>query len=154
MAEQVEQTNHAERAELVEPAPGELAQREHARGVWFGGVKVDRGTIPLYAGVLGTAFVWLLHFQLNYMLVPWVASNGHHWVIHLIALLSVLLVLAGGWLSYVEWEHLGDTPDDEAPGIVGRTRLLALVGIMSAALYVLLIIMQDLASFFYNPSWV
>ena len=122
--------------------------------VHMAGVKVDRGAIPLYAGVLGTAFVWLLHFQLNYMLVPWVGTTGHHWVIHLVALVSVLLVLGGGWLSYVEWKRLGNTPDDEAPGIVGRTRMLALLGIMSALLYALLIIMQDLAGFFSNPNWV
>src|SRR4051794_7379415 len=108
--------DHARRAELVEPAPGGLAQREHDRGAGFGGVKLDRGAIPLYAGVLGTAFVWLAHFQLNYMLVPWVNTSGHHWVLHAVAILSVLLVLGGGWLSYVEWRRLGNTSDDEAPG--------------------------------------
>jgi hypothetical protein len=123
--------------------------------VQIGGVQVDRGTVPMWAAVLGGPIVWLLQFQVNYMLVPWVCTTGHQCVRHLLALLALLLVLGGGWLACVEWRRQGrGGMEEDLPGFVGRTRFLSMLGMLSSILFALLIVMQDIASFFLSPCWV
>ena len=137
-------------AETVESAEA----RDREQSVQIGGVKVDRGTVPMWAAVIGVPFVWLCQFQLNYMLVPWVNTTGHMWVRHLVTLVALLLILAAGWLACIEWRRHGRSGmEEERPGLLGRTQFLSMLGMLLSILFALVTILQDVASFFLNPAW-
>ena len=75
--------------------------------IHIAGVEVDRGTIPLWAGVLGSPLLWAVQFQLTYMLVPWCCTHHNRWLIPLIHLVFLLITLACGVLCLGHWRELG-----------------------------------------------
>jgi hypothetical protein len=118
------------------------------------GVNVDRGAIPLYAGLLGAPLLWAIQFQLTYMLVPWACTHRNHWLLPLIHLVFFFLSIACGVLSWREWRRVGATPpQSQEEERVARTKFLGALGLMSVALFALLILAQTLTSFFLDPCW-
>ena len=118
------------------------------------GVDVDRGTIPLYAGLLGSPILWVVQFQLSYMLVPWVCTHRNVWLIPLVHAVFFIASVALGVLSWREWRRVGtSTPESQEEEQTARTRFLGAMGVMSASLFSLLILSHAVPSFFLDPCW-
>jgi TRAP-type C4-dicarboxylate transport system permease small subunit len=118
---------------------------------WIAGVDSDRGSIPVWAGFVGAPLLWAAHFQLGYMLVPWLCKRQQYWVMHA---LTLLFLAASAWCIYLcwrEWRHVGAGADINEDAPTGRTRFAGLVGIMSSALFTLLIFSNHLPTFFIDP---
>ncbi|MEA2734366.1 MAG: cytochrome c oxidase subunit [Humisphaera sp.] len=118
------------------------------------GVAADRGSIPVWAGFIAAPIVWGLHLQLGYMLVPWLCTTQRYWAVHLVTI--VCLAISGWctWLCWREWRHVGGgNPSSAEPPIEGRARFVAVVGLMSAALFTLLIAAGHIPIFFFSPCW-
>ena len=118
------------------------------------GAVADRGAIPVWAGFIGAPLLWMSHLTLTYMLVPWVCTTQKHWVGHLVT----LLFAAGGvWFCYLcwrEWRHVGGgEPGSGEDPPVGRTRFAAVIGLLSSALFTLIIIAEHIPAFILNPCW-
>ena len=110
------------------------------------------GTISLWAGVLGSPIAWAIQFELTYMLVPWVCTHHNRWLLPLLHIAFLALSVLGGVVSWRDWQRVGQTmPHSQDEETVGRTRFLAALGVMSAALFSLLIVAQLAASFFLDP---
>jgi hypothetical protein len=112
------------------------------------------GTLSLWAGVLGAPAAWAVQMQTVYLLVPWCCGHDRIWPIHLthFGFLGVTLVL--GWLSYRQWRHHGGTwPRGSEGNSNERTRFLAVSGMLTAAMFALLILGQAIFSFFISPCW-
>ena len=126
----------------------------HRESIHVAGVDVDRGTIPLYAGLLGAPILWAIQFQLTYMLVPWVCTHRNGWLLPFIHLVFFALTLAAGVLSWREWKRVGATlPESQEEERLARTKFLGALGLMSVALFALLILAQTVTSFFLDPCW-
>jgi hypothetical protein len=114
------------------------------------------GTAALWFGVLGAPAAWLIQFQLNYTLIPWACPKP--WLMTLIRLATLLFllgVLMATLVCWREWNRLGGTspPPERERDEVGRTRFLGLLGMMSGALFFLIILGQGIATFMINPCW-
>jgi hypothetical protein len=121
---------------------------------WIANVPSDRGSIPLWAGIIGAPLLWATHLQLQYMLTWWCCTTGQMWVLHA---LTLLFLAAAGYCCYLcwrEWHNVGAgaLSSDEAPP-VGRSRFAGLLGLMSGSLFALLIVAQHLPTFFLSPCW-
>lgn len=118
------------------------------------GVEIERGTIPLYAGLLGAPILWGIQFQLTFMLVPWVCTNRNGWLLPAIHLVFFALMVVGGALSWREWKRVGaELPASKEEERLARTKFLGALGLMSVALFSLLILAQTVTSFFFDPCW-
>jgi hypothetical protein len=99
--------------------------------------------LSLWTAVLGAPFLFLSHQLLNYILVQWATESGHRWVLTLISVIFMVLVLGGGLLSlrdYRRWKISSTVPQVDPP--LGRVHILAILGMMLAALSFVLILAQ------------
>ena len=112
----------------------------------------DRQSFLLWVGLLGAPAVWGVQFQAGYALVPKACANQSRLLLHLLSLLFLALAAGGVWLAYREWHRLRPTsPSGTDEERIAWPRFLALLGMMTSALFVLLIIAQGLPSFFIDP---
>lgn len=96
-----------------------------------------------WAGLLAGPLAWALSTQLNYALVSWQCAHDLP-VIPLVALALVLICAAGGSLS---WQALRLGGASSQPDrTIDTERFVALIGILSALLFALVILMQGAAS--------
>jgi len=125
----------------------EVAERK--AGVLRGGV--PRPVIEsalLWYGILGAPVVWLARISVASALVPYACATGRVWTLHASTLVAVALSVAAGviaWRGWRRWER----DDGERPGT--RSHLLALSGVLLAAIFTLAIIMEGLAPLYMGP---
>ena len=122
---------------------------------WFSGVSADRGSIPVWAGFIGAPLLWLAHLQLTYMLVPWVCTTHRHWPWHLLTLVFLGIGVWFIFLCWREWRRVGGgvPSSSEQPADSARTRFVAVVGMMSSALFTLIIAAEHIPTFILHPCW-
>lgn len=108
----------------------------------------------LWLGVLGAPIVWGIQLQANYSLVPWVCKHDAYWLLHVITLVCLLMVAAGGFVSWRDWKAAGEgSPEETDGGPLARTRFQGALGIVTSVLFGIVIFAQGLASFFFNACW-
>ena len=137
------------------PTPPEKSPRALWRFTqrWFLAA-ADRGSIPVWSGFIGAPLLWGLHLQIGYAMVPWICTTQRYWVAHLFTIVCLAICVCFTWLCWREWQHVGGgSPSSHEPPAEGRTRFAALVGLMSAALFALLILANHLPIFFFSPCW-
>lgn len=113
--------------------------------------KEGAGPGALWAGVLAAPIATLIQLQVNYALVLWACDAGRKWALHLVALLALLITIAGGLLSWRNWRRTGATWEDEGAGVIPRSRFMALVGLLISGLIALVVIAQWIPIFVYGP---
>jgi hypothetical protein len=107
-------------------------------------------------GFLAGPVAWAVQVQAAYALAP--SRCGHsHWPMHLVTFLCLAGALAGGWVSYRHWqgvggrlssrpwEGVGGWPSDHDEPDLGRSRLMAVLGLLSAGLFALVIVANWIA---------
>jgi hypothetical protein len=109
--------------------------------------------ISLWAGVIAAPLIWAGQFQLEYMLVPWLCTTGRTWVAHLIFALAFLLALACTFLCWRQWRAFTAGQQAAPPDAIPRPHFSGLLGVMSAALFTLLIVANHIGIFFLSPCW-
>lgn len=112
-----------------------------------------RGKQAMWAGVFSGPVAWAIQFQISYTLAPFICN--HRWLAlcsHLVTVVLLVAAVGGGWLAHGHWRQLGGGwPKGGDAGTEGRTRFLSVVGMMTSALFSLLILAQWAASFFLDP---
>jgi hypothetical protein len=108
-----------------------------------------RQNLALWVAVLGSAAVWFVHMQINYVLVEWACWTNRPWVLKLTSLLFLLVAAAPGWIAWNQWSAAG-SGERQSAGL-GRRRFMAVLGLMLTGLFVLLIAAQAIPTFFVNP---
>jgi hypothetical protein len=114
-----------------------------------------RGEFLLWLGVLGGAAVWTIQLLIGYALARF--SHEHRWltgVHHGVSLVSTLGALACAWVAWREWRRIGGgEPRGSEPGVSGRSRFLAGLGILCSAFFAVVIVAQWVPTFFLDPGW-
>jgi hypothetical protein len=86
----------------------------------------------------------------GYALVKWACSTGHTFVLTAIALLMLVLALAGAWVAWTSRARLRDA-NEHGGRIVDRSYFVATVAIGFALLNALVIVMQTYPHFVLSP---
>lgn len=101
---------------------------------------VIRNVLQPWAGVLGGAAGWYVSQQAGANMVFSQCAAGHWWSVGLIGLFGLALIAAGGLLSWQAWRGGRE-------GRGGR-QLIALLGMMVAAVLAFPVLMQTIAGLF------
>ncbi|HEU4629781.1 MAG TPA: hypothetical protein VFS08_08535 [Gemmatimonadaceae bacterium] len=110
-----------------------------------------RGLAEQWLGLLLAPAVFFAHLQLAYMMVPWACERREELWIHVTGAVAVLLAAAGTAVAWRAWSRAGREPPGDAGGPVPRARFLAVTGLLTSALFVLLLLSQWVAGFFIAP---
>jgi len=101
-----------------------------------------------WAGLLTGPIAWILSLQAKYSLVPWECAHQFP-MIHVVTIVTILIGLAGGYLSWRALATLVPEPPDRSGG--GRPhKFVAVMGLLSAALFTFLIVLQGSAALVFN----
>lgn len=127
------------------PGPGAAAVPELAS---------TRGAIWLWVGAGGGTIIWSLQLVVGYALCRF--SSDHRWLTAVHHGVSAVALAATVWTAFVSWrnwQQLGDgQPRGSEPGVPGRSRFLAAIGILNGALFAILILAQWIPVFFIDPG--
>lgn len=107
-----------------------------------------RGALVQWTGVLAGPVAWGLHMQANYALVPWVCKNGGEVFIHLVTILALLITLIGAFAAWRGWQA---GREDESEGELSRTHFMGALGLLTSGLFFVVIVAQEIPSFFFLP---
>lgn len=108
--------------------------------------------IALWTEILGPPALWFAQFQLRYALVPWCCANGNRSLLWLSSAASVGLAMGLVILAWMSWRSTV-SPELAEQATIGqrRARFMALTGLMSGALFLLLIVAQAIPVAFVDP---
>lgn len=109
------------------------------------------GLLALWFGVLAGPIAFLLNLQLNYMLTPWVCERGGEAVLHVVPLIFLVIVAAAGWVSLRNWRRTGSEWRADGGGVIPRSRFMAVLGVLTSILFVLVILAQWIPNLFLSP---
>ena len=105
-----------------------------------------------WAAVLSGPVAWFVQFVAIYALATLVCVTGGVIILHVVALLGLAMAAAGGSLAFRNWRLSGSAvPSDFEAGKLARARMMSVIGMMSSALYGVIIIAQWFAVFFLEP---
>lgn len=112
-----------------------------------------RGKLALWCGVLAAPIAWGVQLQLNYSLLRF--ACWYHWLLYLHHVTTLLLLgvaVWGTWLAHREWKRIGaGEPDDAEDPVPGRSRFMAVLGLLTGVLFCLLIVAQWIPALFFDP---
>jgi hypothetical protein len=128
-------------AETKPPQPSREPRAEQPR--WL---------FALWLEILGPPVIWLTQFEIKYILAARVATARHSIVLIGVWVVAVALIAALAVFARHQEREAATPPLDRYAGIAARTRFMSVVGLMSCALFALLIVAQGLADFFFEPG--
>ena len=105
----------------------------------------------LWFAVLGPPVIWFLQMQTSYSLVTWACSTGRLWSIHVTSAAFLVLAAVPGLIGWKEWNANAAADNERRSTGRGRRRFMAMLGMMLAALFLMLIVAQAIPSFFVDP---
>ena len=143
------------------PPPRPVSGREdgrptdpfRARGSVIWSEPVARHDVAQVLGVVGGPLALLTGLLAKYTLVEiWACKSGAGpLVMHVVAIATLLLVLAFGALALTQWRAAGREEPGDIPGFTGRTRMAATFGVGLSAMSAVVVIAQWLPQFFVSP---
>lgn len=110
-----------------------------------------RGILAAWSGWICGPGAWGLHLGASYLLVEPACDSLGVWVLYAAALASMALALAGIGLAWRTWNRLGRGWPRAAGGVIGRSRFLALSGLVLSAYFLLLVIAQAIPMLLISP---
>jgi hypothetical protein len=111
----------------------EMARTSHSLALWYG---------MLAGPAAGMLMVWI-----NYAAVDRACVSGNRIWLHLLSLLFFLITLLALMVSWRYRNRVGDYPLTEG-GVMPRSSFMAIVGLFTASLGLLAIVMQWIPIFF------
>jgi hypothetical protein len=108
--------------------------------------------LVLWFGVLTGPTAMLLHLQSIYSLVHHVCASGGYAAIRMVSVLLLLIVAASGIGAFLTLGQLRTVPSNvRTENSVMAERFMATLGIMTSALFVLVILAQAIPTFLVSP---
>jgi hypothetical protein len=112
----------------------------------------DRRRIAvLWTGLLLAPLAFLLNLEVAYAFVTASCDQGDQHLIHLTHLACLLLSLGGTWAAWRAWQAEGAEWPGQGGGPIGRTRFMAGLGLLTGAMFTLVILAQWVPGFLLSP---
>lgn len=119
-----------------------------------GGQDSGRSIALQWFGVLAPPTAWLLNLEFGYALTHAACHGSGMLPLHLASIAAVALAVAGGAASFATWRRSGRTWPNDSADVPQRSRMLAVLGLGSAAFFLLVIVTQWISAFVLNPCWL
>jgi len=104
---------------------------------WFSS---PTGIALLWAGILAGPVAWALDLTISYSIVKWTCGSQHTSVLHLITLAALLMTAAGAVASWTALQRVPHEGTEDGPRPIDRGRFMALLGLVTCALFALAMI--------------
>ena len=114
-------------------------------------LKEPRAIAALWFAMLAGPAAWMLGLNLDYALVRVACARHTTLPLHGVTLATLALAAAGGWVAWREWRRVGGGWPGEAWGPEARSRFMAVMGMLAAAFFGLVIVAQWVSKLFLNP---
>jgi hypothetical protein len=129
----------------------EEAEREKQEAQAEGEFSQTRGILWLWTGLLAAPFAFLLHLQVNYVLVQKLCEGGRMLILHLVTIAFLLIASGGAFIAWRNWQAAGRAWPGEEGSVAERSRFMAAVGFLMSILFILAIIAQWIPEFMFPP---
>lgn len=112
-----------------------------------------RGEFMLWLGLLLPPVVWALQLQTIYLLIGYnTCEGGSRSPVHITSLICLILSAFGFFVSWRNWMKTGGIEwKSENSGIVPRSRFMAILGVLTGALFSIVIFAQWLPAIYGVP---
>lgn len=87
---------------------------------------------------------------IRYALVQHACSTGHHYVLHVVSLMALLIVLAAAWFAWRQYAEVTNATE-EGGSEPDRTHFVSLLAVLMDSGCALLIIANAVPAFILNP---
>jgi hypothetical protein len=94
----------------------------------------------LWYGIFGSIVAWKLQMVTNYALYPYLCWHRLEIVNHVLSLIFFAMALSAAFVAWRAWQHMGEHTDLAQGGVIGRSRFMAVSGIL-LSLYLALVIL-------------
>ena len=111
----------------------------------------NRAGYAMWIGPLLPAVAWAVQMQLNYWLVRGACARGSNLALRSVLLLAIFSVFVAGLGCWFAWLRLKDVWPTEHREIQARSRFLAVLGLLMAAMFLLVIVAQGVATLIFDP---
>ncbi len=101
-----------------------------------------RGQFWLWFSFLLPPIVWITQLQTVYLLTEYACGSGNFSSIHIVSIVSLVLSIFGFLVSWRNWMKTGGEWKSEGAGGVSRSRFMAILGVLTGALFTLVIFAQ------------
>lgn len=101
-----------------------------------------RGQFWLWLGFLLPPTVWAIQLQTIYLLIEYGCTTENFSWIHIVSVASLALSIFGGLVSWHNWMKAGGEWKSEEAGATARSRFMAILGVLTAALFTVVIFAQ------------
>lgn len=95
--------------------------------------------LRLWIGFLGPPLIWAVQFQTVYLTSEWACYAMDFTWNHIASIVALVISVLASWVAYSEWRAAGGGTADESGDPATRRRFMAIVGMMSGALFTALI---------------
>ena len=119
-----------------------------------GGQDSGRNIALQWFGLLAPPIAWLLNLEFGFSLVHAACHGSGMAPVHLASVVALVVAALGGAAALITWSRSGSDWPDDAPGAVQRSRLMATLGLGTAAFFLLMILTQWIPAFIFNPCWL
>ncbi len=111
---------------------------------------VQRGQAPglMWWCMLAGPFAWACDLGFSYVLAQHACSTGHHYVLHLISVICLIIALTGGGAAYVEHNRLPRDLSDKGRRPLDRAYFQVLFGAVLSISFAVVIIAGAV------PRWI
>ena len=100
--------------------------------------------------VVGPAIVAIEH-QTNFVLVRQACSMQRNMALYAVVIVALLLTIATMLVAISIWRRAGAAWPQEAADLPNHVRFFAVVGLLSSAMSLLVIIAQGIATIYFDP---
>jgi hypothetical protein len=110
-----------------------------------------RRIAALWTGLLLAPAAFLLGLEVSYAAVTRACFDTGRGLIHLVQLGCLLLAVLGTLVAWRNWRTEGSAWPGQEGGASGRTRFMAGLGLLTSALFILVILAQGIPGFVLSP---
>jgi hypothetical protein len=109
------------------------------------------GAAQLWFGILAGPLAWAFDEGVSYSLVPHACSTGHHYVLHIVTIISFAIVIGGFLAARIAHARIPSPTSPDGGSTFDRSRFMALLGMASSSVFILVIIAQTIPRFILGP---
>ena len=112
-----------------------------------------RATTPkaLWLLVVAAPIILAIEMQTNYVLVRMACSAQRNIALYAVTVVAIVLTVVTALIAFALWRVEGPTWPTEATDLSSRIRFIAVLGMLSSGMSLLVIVAQGIATVLFNP---